>query len=118
MVGPHPPADFESNGCSFVPDSYGDLDMCAPCHCHDYAYSLGGGWNEFRESNYWFRRNLRVAGAPRFLAWVRWAAVSVAGIPFFNWDAELEPSLPVMLAADAVCRACGDDPRSIGAKHR
>lgn len=114
MRGPTPPDDFVSNGCSFVPDGYGDLRMDAACHWHDYAYALGGGWNEFRESNYWFRRNLRTLGTPRWLVWVRWLAVTTAGIPFFSWDSDLEPRTPVIAASWGLCQAMGGDPRGVG----
>jgi hypothetical protein len=113
MRGPVPPPGFVSNGCSFVPDRYGDLRMDAPCHWHDYHYALGGGWNEFREANYWFRRNLRAVGTPRFVVWARWVAVWTAGIPFFSWDSELEPRTPVIAASWAACRVMGGDPRGV-----
>jgi hypothetical protein len=38
LVGPNPPKDFESNGCTLSPDGFWFI----ACHVHDFEYKLAG----------------------------------------------------------------------------
>lgn len=38
LVGPNPPKNFESNGCTMSPDGFWSL----ACHVHDFEYFLAG----------------------------------------------------------------------------
>lgn len=80
LLGPIPPAEFLSNGCSCAPDSIGSVDLKPACRYHDYAYNKRyPRWF----ADYCFYGNLRILGCPRHLAMLYWVSVRVFGIFFY-----------------------------------
>lgn len=95
--GPFVPDDFETNGCTFIPDDlffFRDCSKTPACVVHDYDYFIGGTWHDFREANKRLRRNLIALGVPSWDAFVVYAGVCLGGAPHFNFY-EGQPSYAV-----------------------
>lgn len=72
MGGPEPPPGFASNGCGpklggtmigrllswVVPDRVDCWSLLIPCHFHDHAYTVGGGWRDRRAADWNLARNI------------------------------------------------------------
>ena len=87
--GKEVPDDFVCNGNTFVPDDYSKLhprfaDTTAAGIVHDWDFTVGGGWREFKAANQRYYRNLRKVGLNFVMASLRCAAVHV-GVLHFNW---------------------------------
>ena len=85
MVGPVPPADFVSNGCTCSPDYVLGADLRPACHWHDYHYAIGTDEPTRRDADYNFYGNLRRCGAGRWLAFRYFAAVRLFGGRAFTY---------------------------------
>lgn len=80
LVGPIPPPEFVSNGCTCSPDKIFGTDVTEACRYHDYAYRIGTPrWL----ADYCFYGNLRILGCPRHIAFLYWASVRVFGRFFY-----------------------------------
>jgi len=93
MCGGRPPGNYESNGCTNAPDKFGDIDVSAACHFHDYHYDLGGNEIDRRIADQRFRANLKKCiafydghEALDAIAGVYFRRVRFWGPQFFNYQ--------------------------------
>ena len=91
LVGPHPPDDFVSNGCSASMDRCFAVLLTPACHVHDFHYNSGGGKKERFTADAKLYRNLRSCDLGKFLATVYWLEVRLWGHRNFNWTTEPRP---------------------------
>jgi len=91
LVGPHPPDDFVSNGCSASMDRCFAVLLTPACHLHDYQYSLGGGKRERFAADSKLYRNLRRCDLGKFMATIYWMEVRLWGHRHFHWTSEPKP---------------------------
>ena len=91
LVGPHPPDDFVSNGCSVSMDRCFAVLLTPACHLHDYHYSLGGGKRERFAADSKLYRNLRRCDLGKLMATIYWMEVRLWGHRHFRWTSEPKP---------------------------
>lgn len=77
MLGPKPPDNFKSDGCTWAPDFWKGIDLRPACFYHDWAYEskLISKWF----ADYYFYGNLRQLGMPIIPALFYWLGVTVGG---------------------------------------
>lgn len=93
LCGGRPPGNYESNGCTNAPDKFGEIDVSAACHFHDYHYDLGGNEIDRRIADQRFRANLKECiafydGSTTLyaIAGVYFRRVRFWGVQFFNYQ--------------------------------
>ena len=91
LAGPHPPADFVSDGCSASMDRCFAVMITPACHLHDFHYDLGGGKRERFSADAKLYRNLRRCDLGKILATIYWLEVRLWGHRYFNWTTEPKP---------------------------
>lgn len=93
---------FESNGCSFSPDSWRHRKLWPACHVHDFEYSekyAVGTRAGRRAADARLRRNLctlvRLQGGGRGeaarVSWIYWGRVRVWGADHYAWKGGERP---------------------------
>jgi len=86
LLGPLPPAEFRSDGCTGAPDavpgqSGGVVCIRDACRMHDYAYHIGGTETDRRVADARLMANMLILGADAAFAMTYYRAVRVFG-PF------------------------------------
>lgn len=91
MWGPTPPLDFESNGCTLCPDTWGDVRISPACHWHDWHYTKGGNATDRFRSDVMLYWNLKRCGVSDRIAGIIYRRARVWGSSHFLWTEK--PSL-------------------------
>lgn len=92
MVGPYPPVEFVSNGCTCSPDEVDGVDLRPSCHWHDFRYSIPGTEDDRRQADKDFRWNLMQCGASRRLAGVYYRRVRWFGVDHWTYSDDSKPT--------------------------
>lgn len=85
MVGPVPPEDFCSDGCTGILDTILMVDRRSACHWHDWSYTLGGCKADRLKADRRFYRNCRACGVWWVMAVVIYLGVRLFGGRHFAW---------------------------------
>lgn len=73
------PDDFDSDGCTFAPDRWFNVDLKPACIMHDFQRKYAVYYGEpVQDVDKRFKRHLRSLGAPRFLGHLFWLVVKLA----------------------------------------
>lgn len=91
LEGYQPPRWFTGTGCTCAPNTWRGVDLRPACRVHDWEYLLEGGERERLAADRHLRRNLRLLGAPWWLAWSFYVGVRVGGA--FAFEYRREPGL-------------------------
>lgn len=78
------PVDFDSDGCTFAPDTWFGVNLKPACVMHDFQrkHVVYYGALTVQEADKLFKRHLRALGAPRLLSHLYWLAVKLARSKF------------------------------------
>lgn len=91
LVGPEPPPEFKSDGCTWAPDEIDGVDLSPACRRHDWRYTIGTTEAHRRESDEELRINVLILGGSNAVAGIFFRRVRFWGVSHFAYARREKP---------------------------